>query len=221
MRNYVAWLSMKHLLAMVMIASLLASSGCVSFAANLIHAIGGNNRPAEYEGLKGKRVAVVVSTDQGLSSDTVSATLSSQIQAHLNTNIDKIDVVRSVEIEKWLDANGWNDNDYEQIGKGVEADVVLAVDVMNLTLKNGATLYRGLSDITVTVYDMEAGGKIMYRKQIPEFAYPNLGGTAITDTSEAKFRGAYLAYVARTVSGLFYEVEATEDFAIDATSSRF
>lgn len=205
-------------LALTLLAT---STGCINLAANLIHAIQGNNRPAEFDGLKEKRVAVVVATDSGLSTDASSKMMSSQIEALLNSNVKKVDVVRGEEVAKWLDAHGWNDSDYVEIGKGVEADLVVAVDVKKLTLKNGATLYRGQSDITVSVYDVKSDGKIMYRKQIPEFAFPNLGGTPVTDTSEAKFRGAYLALIARTASGLFYEVEATSDFALDATSSRF
>jgi hypothetical protein len=214
-------LPLKTLFVCLAFTLLATTTGCINLAANLIHAIQGNNRPAEFEGLKDHRVAIVVATDSGLSVDSSSSMIASQIAATLNSNIKKVDIVRQEEVAKWLDAHGWTDSDYLEIGKGVDAQLVLTVDVKKLTLKNGATLYRGQSDITVSVYDVESDGKILYRKQIPEFAFPNLGGTPITDTSEAKFRGAYLALIARTVSGLFYEVEATSDFALDATSSRF
>ncbi len=202
-------------------ACCVTSAGCINLAANLLHAIQGNNRPAEFDGLNEKRVAVVVATDNGLGGDATASMLASHIQAALSNNLKEADIVRQSEVEKWLDKNGWNDNDFIEIGKGVDADLVLAVDVMNLTLKNGATLYRGQSDITVSVFDIKADGKRVFRKVIQEFAFPNIGGTPVTDTSEAKFRGAYLALIARTVSGLFYEVEATSDFALDATASRF
>lgn len=207
-------------LAVLMLCGL-SSVGCINLAANLIHAIRGNDRPAEYKGLEGKRVAVVVGTDSGLGSDAVSSALTSHIQALLNMKIKKIDVVSKHEVENWFDANGWNDSDYVAIGKGVNADNVLAVDVLNLTLQNGATLYRGQCDITVSVYDIKEDGKILYRKQIPEFAFPSLGGMAITDTSESKFRARYLELVAATVGGLFYGVDPTLDVALDATSTRF
>ena len=159
------------LLLLTVAGTLTAGSGCINLAANLLHAIHGNNRPAEFSGLEGKRVAVVVASDNGLGSDATTALLSSYIQADLNSNVEKIDVIRQEEVEQWLDVHGWTDSDYVEIGTGVKADCVLAVDIMNMSLKNGATLYRGLCDITVSVYDIKSGGKILYRKQIPEFAF--------------------------------------------------
>ena len=200
---------------------LIPAGGCVSLAANLLHAIHGNNRPAEFEGLKGQKVAIVCGTDGGMGSDANSAMLTSYIHAALNTNVKDIDIVRQSEVERWLDSHGRSDADYQEVGKGVGADRVLAVEVLNLSLKNGATLYKGQSDISVTVYDVPAGGKILYRKQIPEFVFPKMGGPTITDISEAKFRARYLTIVASTVSGLFYDVDATADFALDPTANSF
>lgn len=196
-------------------------SGCVSLAANLIGVIRGNNRPAEYEGLEGKRVAVICTTDNGMGNDTVSAMLSSYIHANLNTNVEDIDLVRQSEVDRWLDSHGRTDEDYVQIGKGVDAEQLVAVEVFNLSLKNGATLFRGQADVAVTVYDIEAGGKIMFRKQMPEFSFPKMGGPTITDTSEAKFRGLFMTILADRISGYFYPVDVTKDFALDATSNTF
>lgn len=212
----------RHLvLGSLLVASFVSMCGCINFAANMIHAITGNNVPADYNGLEEKRVAVVCSTDGGLATDATSSMLTGYIHAALNANVKKIDVVRQSEVERWLDSHSNTDADYVEVGKGVKADCVLAVEVLNMSLKNGATLYQGKSDITVTVYDVEADGKIMYRKQIPEFAFPKMGGPTITDITESKFRAKYIAIVARTVSNLFYPVDATADFALDATANSF
>ena len=198
-----------------------SAPGCINLAANLIHAVRGNDRPAEYDGLTGKRVAVVVGTDKGLGNDTTSTLLTSYIQALMNTHLEDADVIAQRELEQWLDSHNGSDADYFEIGKGVNADVVVAVDVTNLSLKNGATLYRGQADISVSVFDVASGGKILYRKQMPEFAFPKLDGVPTTDTSIAKFRGAFLGIVAEKVAGLFYPVDPTTDFALDATSGSF
>lgn len=190
-------------------------------AANMIHAITGNNRPADYDGLKEKRVAVVCLTDGGLAADANAAMLTNYIHAGFNSNIKKIDVVRASEVERWIDSHSSQGADYLEIGQGVKADRVVAVEVVNLSVKNGATLYQGKSDISVTVYDIPGGGKILYQKNIPEFVFPKMGGPTITDISEAKFRARYLAIVARTVASQFYPVDATADFAIDATANSF
>ncbi len=209
------------LLVILLVAGVSSLGGCINFAANMIHAITGNNRAADYEGLKEKRVAVVCLTDGGLAADADSAMLTSYIHAGFNSNIKKIDVVRSSEVERWIDSHSHEGADYLEIGKGVKADRVVAIEVVNLSVKNGATLYQGKSDIAVTVYDIPGGGKILYQKIIPEFVFPKMGGPSITDVSEAKFRARYLAIVARTVSSLFYAVDATADFALDATAHSF
>ncbi len=205
----------------MLLAGTALTGGCINLAANMIHAITGNMKPAEFEGLKGKRVAIVCLSDDGMGTDATSAMLTSYIHASLNTNVKKIDIVRQSEVERWLDAHGSSDADYFEVGKGVKADLVLAIEVLNVQLKNGATLYQGKSDITVTVYDVPEQGKILYRNQIPEFTFPKIGGPAVTEMSESKFRARYIAIVARTISGLFHETDATADFALDATSSSF
>ena len=208
-------------LVILLVAGISSFGGCINFAANMIHAITGNNRAADFDGLKEKRVAVVCLTDGGLAADADSAMLTSYIHAGFNSNIKKIDVVRSSEVERWIDSHSHESADYLEIGKGVKADRLVAVEVVNLSVKNGATLFQGKSDIAVTVYDISAGGKILYQKNIPEFVFPKMGGPSITDVSEAKFRARYLAIVARTVSTLFYPVDATADFALDATAYSF
>jgi hypothetical protein len=208
--------------ALTLLAILVATScGCINLAANMLHAIQGNERPAEYDGLKGKRVALVCTTDGGFGADATSAMLSSYIHAALNSNVDKIDLVKQSEVDRWIDSHSQADADYIAVGKGVDAERVVALEVMNMSLRDGATLYRGRADVSVTVYDIPSDGNILYRKQMPEFEFPKLGGPTITDISEAKFRARYLTIVARTVSGLFYPVDATADFALDATANSF
>lgn len=209
------------LVAVMICVPLAGAGGCVNLAANMIHAITGNMQPADFDGLKGQRVAIVCLTDDGMGTDATSSMLTSYIHAALNSNIKKIELVRQAEVERWLDAHGNSDADYVEVGKGVNADRLVAIEVLNLSVKNGQTLYQGKSDITVTVYDVPDNGKIVYRKHIPEFVFPKIGGQIVTELSEAKFRARYLAIVARTISALFYETDATADFALDATASSF
>lgn len=211
-----------HVVALFLFSGLLATNtGCISLFANLMHAIHGNNTPAEYEGLREQRVAVICNTDEGFRSSAVNSILVNNLHAALSMYVEDIEIVRQSEVEQWVDVHGITDSNYVDIGKGVKADKVLAVEVGNLTLKNGQTLYRGQSDITVTVYDVNAGGSIRYRKQIPEFSFPQSGGKPITETSENKFRSQYLSVVTRKISSLFYPVDVTRDYALDATISSY
>jgi hypothetical protein len=200
--------------------TLLTSSGCIGLAVNLLHAIQGNNRPAEYKGLDKSRVAVLVANEGGVNNDENCSRLSTFLQASLGANLKKATLIPQQEIDAWLNRNGWTDVDFVELGRDLKADRVVAVTMFNLKLQDGATLYRGFSDLGVEVYDITNGGKLVYSKQFPEFAFPSVGGTPITDTSAAKFRAAYLNVVARKISGLFHDVEATSEFALDATTNR-
>ncbi|QDV24118.1 hypothetical protein [Aureliella helgolandensis] len=212
----------QRLLAVLAILTLVPmASGCISLAANLIGAVQGTDRPAEYTGLKGKRVAVIVATDSGIGADTASAMLASYIQANLKNNVKDIDLVRQSEVERWVSSRGQTDGSYLDIGKGVKAEQVVAVEVTNLGLRNGATLYKGHADLVVSVLDITDEGEIMYRKHLPEFTFPKMGGPSVTDTTESKFRGLFLTVVAEKVSGLFYPVDPTAEVALDATANSF
>lgn len=195
-----------------------STTGCISFAANLIGVIRGNMRPAAYEGLEGKRVAILCISDAGLGGDKAGSMLTSYIHANANTHIDEIDLVRQSEIERWLERHAADTEDFVEVGKGVDAEKLVAIEIKNLTLKNGATLYKGQCDVSVTVYDVESGS-IEFTEHFPEFAYPTIGGPSVTDTTDAKFRGLFLSILADKLSGLFYEVDVADDFAIDAISN--
>ncbi len=197
-----------------------SSTGCVRFMANMINAIQGNERPAEYDGFKEQRVAVVCGTDQGLSSDATTALMTGYIHMALNQHIKKIDLVRPEEIEQWLDVHGTVESDYVEIGRAVKADKLLAIDLSKLRVKDGPTLYRGRCDVGVTVYDISNKGAIVFRKQVPDFTFPK-DSAAIADTSETKFRNLFLKIIANKVAGMFYPVDPTADYGLDATANSF
>ena len=71
---------------------LLTSSGCVRLAANLVNAIQGNERPAEYNGFEEQRVAIVCVREGALSADGASALLTGYCRLARNTSITKIDL---------------------------------------------------------------------------------------------------------------------------------
>ncbi len=197
-----------------------SSTGCVRLMANLIHAIRGSELPAEYDGFEEQRVAVVCGTDKGLSNDATTALMSGYVHMALNQHVKKIELVRLEEIEEWINVHGTLESDYVEIGKAVKADKLLAIDLSNLSVKDGPTLFRGRCDVGVTVYDITNRGAIVFRKQIPEFTFPK-DSAAIADTSESKFRNLFLKTIANKVAGLFYPVDPTTDYALDATANSF
>jgi hypothetical protein len=187
----------------------------------MLYVIRGNDRPAEYDGMKEGRIAVFCSTTGTSASEAVNSLITSNIISGLSRNLPKADLVRQEEIDRYMEIEGWNDGDPLKLAKGVKADHLVTVAVDNLKLRDGATLFRGQCDIHVTVYDMKNGGRIAYEKSITEHSFPQNGGTPITDTTEAKFRSAYLQLVSYKISSLFHPVDPTFDVALDATSSKF
>lgn len=197
------------------------SSGCARLAANMLYVIRGNDKPAEFDELKESRVAVVCSTSGTGASSAVNSLISGNVISALSRNLTKADLVRQEEIDRYMEISGWNDGDPLKLAKGVKADHLVTVAVDNLKLRDGATLFRGQCDIHVTVYDMKNDGRIAFQKEILEHSFPQNGGTPITDTTEAKFRSAYLQLVSYKVSSLFHPVDPTLDVALDATASKF
>lgn len=196
------------------------NAGCIQFAANMIHAIRGNDMPAEYPGLVEKRVAIICSVDGAVASEASSSVLTSYISSALVKNLPKSTIIGQEEVDRWLEIEGWSNNDALAIGKGVKADQVVNVQVSNFQLREGATLFRGSCDIRVAVYDIQADGKVAFLKEIPEHAFPRIGGTPVTDTTEAKFRSVYLHLIATKIAGLFHPVDPTADYALDAKSAQ-
>lgn len=198
----------------------LISNGCVRLAANMLYVIRGNDIPAEYDGMKESRIAVVCTTTGSGASETINSLISSNVISGLSRNLAKADLVKQEEIERLFESESWDNSDPVQLAKAVKADFLVAVAVDNLKLREGATLFRGQCDIRVTVYDVKDKGRIVFEKQMPEHSFPKNGGTPVTDTTEAKFRSTYLQLVAYKVSSLFHPVDPTFDIALDATASK-
>ena len=198
-----------------------SGSGCVNLASNILYAINGNKAPADYPGFKGKKVAIVCGTDKGLSNDATATLMTRYLEAILSKNVKEVTIVGQEKVDKWLDARGWNESDYAEIGKGVGADQVLAINISGLTLRDGMTLYKGKADISVSVYDVADEGRVVYRKSFPQFEYPKMGGPTITDTTEPRFHAFFLSIVSQHIASLFYDADPKDLYALDAVSNSF
>ena len=190
-------------------------SGC-GIASNLMHGLGMDMIPAEYEGLEESKVAIVTLTDSSqYSNDVAAQDLSGRIGGILTLKVKDVKLVRDDQIAKWRDLNGWDAIDFQDIGEGVEADKVLGIELTNLKLREGQTLYRGKSDVIIKVIDV-ASGTIDYQRSIDEFTYPTLAGQDVAGISESKFRRRYLTMLAREIARSFHPYDMTDRFAMDS-----
>jgi hypothetical protein len=208
-------------LIVIVLTSIPAASGCVGLLSTMRWISGANFSPAEYDGLKEKRVAVVcVSEDSAYGTGSESLLLSREVSSILQKNVKKIDLVRADEIADWIDREGWDQIDYREIGRGVKAERVVAIGLAGFSIREGASLYKGRADITVSVYDMTDGGHEVFRKSIPEFSFPATGPYPVGDLSEVQFRRAFLNTLSQHVARYFYPYDAAEDFSRDTAFIR-
>jgi hypothetical protein len=194
------------------------NSGCIGLPAQLIYwAKGGHKIDPEFAGLEGKRVAVLcVSNASTRGPNSACSMLQRAVAVILRQKGDDIDVIHEDEIADWIDTNGWDEMDYREIGRGVDADAVLALDVESFSLHEGRTLYKGRASLTVSVYDMEDEGRVVFRRSIPEFTFPRNGARHTTEMSEARFRSLFITVLSQHVSKYFCAYNLEEEFAVDA-----
>ncbi len=194
-----------------------SQTGCLGYVANFMYVIKGHTIDAEYKGLEGKRVAVVTLTDSSQYSDDASARiLSRRVSEILKTEVKKIQLVREDEVQQWRDRNGWDAIEFIDIGRGVKADKVVAIEMTNLRIRDGATLYRGRATVTITVYDV-ATKEEEFRKHLDEFTYPETAGQYTSETTETKFRALYLNVLAMRLARFFHGYDYSDTVALDAT----
>ncbi len=206
-----------HPLALVFLTSCLVmtQSGCLGVLSNLMHAVGADRIPPEYDGLVKSKVAVVTMTDQSEYSDDVAARLlTRKVSDILSMEVKEMTLVHDEDIQKWRDTNGWEKIDYLEMGKDTKAEKLLAIEMTDLRLRDGATLYRGRAAIMLTVYDIKAE-KVVFRKEIDEFTYPVHAGQYTSETTESKFRKLFLSMLSKQICRTFHSYDFADTVALD------
>ncbi len=210
--------SLGPILAVVAAASALAiTSGC-NVMATAMYVIQGTNAHADFDGLKGKRVAVVCRpvTSLHFRDSSVSRDLAKQVSLHLQKNVKHIKVIDQREVFEWADENTWDD--YYQLGKALGADVVVGLDLEEFSLLQGQTLYQGKANLKILVYDMAKGKDPVFERNIPQAVYPPNAAIPASEKPESHFRRQFVEYLARQIGQYFYDHDASVDFANDSTA---
>lgn len=196
---------------------LLSSSGC-TLMATAMYVIQGANTAADFDGLRGKRVAVVCRpvTSLHFRDSSVSRDLAKQVGTLLEKHVPKIEIVDQREVFEWADENDWEE--YVDIGKAVKADVVVGLDLEEFNLYQGQTLYQGKANLKVTVFDVVTGKEPVFERNLPQSVYPPNAAIPAGEKPEAQFRRQFVAYLARQVAHYFYDHDPTVEFANDSTA---
>ena len=198
--------------------SVMATSAGCGLMANAMYVVKGNDAPAEFDELKEKRVAVVVSNGAGMNADASSILMSRHISELFARNIKKVEMVNPEEVDRIINDQSASERTISAIGNRLRADYVVQVELSNLKLREGQTLYRGRCTSSVAAFKVSDGERAAFRKSFPEFVYPQ-HGAPITDFDEVTFQRIYLAELALRISRTFYPFDPSIDVAKDAAVS--
>ena len=195
---------------------LIGSTGCIGAMAQLLYVVKGHKSPAVFDGMEGKRVAVVVVSDaSAYGPDTLAFSVTKIVSMDLQNNVKDIAVITPEAIEEWIDTNDWDQTNFTDLGRGVGADLVLEIGVGSYTIHDGKTLYKGQSELSVSVHEMESGNTLF--SQGPDaYVFPTNGRPAI-QTTPRQFEQMYLSKLTTRVSRLFYPHDRLDSVAEDAS----
>ena len=208
-------------LTLIALLLLTASTGCVGAVAHALYMWKGITLPAEYTGLKGNRVAVVcVSSEASFGAGSTASRLARNVSKMIEINGEKVTMIRPDEVADWIDKNNWDEVDYLEIGRGVNAEKLIAIDLRDYRLREGATLLQGRASVTITVYDVTRGGDEVFRAHIDDYSFPR-NGYPTTEMSESRFDRIYIGVIAEQIARKFYESSAVNDFARDPAALAF
>lgn len=203
----------QHRSFFVVFASLLAITlgGC-STLGTIAYLIQPNDIPPEYGELRGKHIAVVCRPIVELQfSDAGSASeLASTVGALIRQNVGKVKIISQQEVARWIDENDWID--YETLGKALDADMVVGIDLEQFRIHEGTTLFRGRASAIVRVFDVNEN-EMVFDRHLEDFTYPGNGGIPSSDRSESQFRAMFLQIFSRQVARLFHAYDSRTSFA--------
>lgn len=194
------------------------ASGCTGLMTTIAYLVVGTDLPAEYDGLKGKKVAVVCRPMVSLQvrNSTVHKEIARAVSALLEQKVSKIQIVDQRKVDEWSDENTWDD--YAEVGKALKADMVVGIDLEDFTVLEGQTLYQGKANVTVKVIDCAGKSKVPFERTLPQIVYPPNHGVPTSDRQESQFRREYVAYLADHIARHFYPHDPYNDWAQDAAA---
>ena len=205
------------LAVLAVLAVTVSAGGCTAVLTTAMYLLGGLDVPAEFDGMREQRVAVVCRPlvqmkyrNAGASKD-----LAREVSKLLGRNVAKIEMVDYRKVAEWIDENSWDD-DYAEIGRALEADLVLGIDLTAFDIFQGQTLYQGNANYAMTVYDCKTGEAVYETTPDPVLWPPNTG-IPTSEKQESQFRRKFVEVLADQIARHFYAHDPHAHFAEDAT----
>lgn len=205
----------RGLVAALLIASLTAT-GCTGPLLTAMYLIKGTDVDPEFGDLKDKKVVVVCrpSTTIEFKHANACRELSVELSRLLAAKVKKIEVVDIQDVTAWTDENMWDEP--TEVGEALDAQMVVAVDIHNFSLYESLTIFQGKSEMTITVYDMEDEGRIVYETSPAPSAYPPNIGIPTSDKSKMQFERQFVGSLADEIGRHFYPHDYAQQYARDS-----
>jgi len=203
----------------VLLVAAVATPGCRTALTTAAYLIKGTDVDAEFNGLRDKKTIVVCRPATSLSyrDPGVSGDLARQLSILLRDNVRKAVVVDQQKVSQWADMNQWSE--YPEVGKAMNSDMVVGIDLLDFSLYEGQTVYQGHATVALRVYDCTTETpELVFEKELPEVVYPPNAPIETTSRSESEFRRKFLRVLADHVGRHFYAHDAYADYALDATA---
>lgn len=199
------------------LAASLGLAGCAKPLSTIMYLATGNNAPAACTALQKKRVAVVCRVPPSLEfrSGSAARDLATLVGRNLKQKGNKIEVVDSKEVERFMDENSWDDP--TEVGQAVDAEMVVAIDLESFTLMEHQTLYRGKANVSIKVYDMKTK-EVVWEEFPPQTIYPPNTGVPTTERQTPQFQREFLAVVANDIGEKFYDHDNYNRYAADTNA---
>jgi hypothetical protein len=199
------------LLAVLLMTLSLATAGC-STLGTLAYFVNPNDIAAEFDELAGKHVAVVCQpvVELQYSDAGSSRELAQLVGMNIERNLRRAEVIGQQEVARCMDENEFLE--YPELGKALDADLVIGIDLEDFRLYEGSTLYRGKATVHVKVYDV-AEEKLLFEKRLDDYAFPKDTAVPATDRTEQQFRGMFMQVLSSKIARIFYAHDSRTHFA--------
>ena len=202
------------------IGSVALAAGCTSALTTAMYLMGANDIPAEYKGLKAKKIAVVCRPvaavafrDTGVAHD-----LATEVNRLLAKNVSKVEMVDQQKVAAWLDERYDGDYSFPEAGEAFEADMVLGIELQDFGLHMGQTLYQGTANVHIVLHDMRDGQRVVFERDLPQIAWPPNGGIETSERQEIQFRREFIRVIGDRIGRYFYAHDPASNFALDAAA---
>jgi hypothetical protein len=200
-----------------LLVAVAASAGCSSeglkFMAYLLFGDQDQKVKAEFKGLSGKTVAVVVYTDLRTQYEypDLNLTLSSAICGLLKDNVEKIKLIPATRVVHYQDQNiYWPEMDKTELGKALGADCVIYVPLEEFTTRvpDSSYLYHGRAACEPSVYDVSKPpreARVYKSEDKIRVEYPEHEPSGMVNENDRQIRDKTEKQLAERVAWKFYD----------------